>query len=99
MNKSPEDLSFFAHYEELRDRLIKSIVAVLAAACLFYLIVDKVFAFVIKPVGRLVFTAPGEAFVARIMLALFGGIFLALPVVLYQVWRFVAAGLKEHEAK
>ncbi len=99
MNKSPEDLSFFAHYEELRNRLIKSIVAVLVAACLFYLIVDKVFAFVIKPVGRLVFTAPGEAFVARIMLALFGGIFLALPVVLYQVWRFVAAGLKEHEAK
>ena len=99
MNKSPEDLSFFTHCEELRNRLIKSIVAVLSAACLFYLIVDKVFAFVIKPVGRVVFTAPGEAFVARIMLAFFGGIFLALPVVLYQVWRFVAAGLKEHEAK
>jgi len=99
MNKSPEELSFFAHYEELRSRLIKSIISVLVAACLFYMIVDKVFAFVIKPVGKLVFTAPGEAFIARITLTLFGGLFLALPVILYQIWRFVAAGLREHEAK
>ncbi|MCK5581692.1 MAG: twin-arginine translocase subunit TatC [Candidatus Omnitrophica bacterium] len=99
MNPNPEDLSFFAHYEELRSRLIKSIISVLVAACFFYVVIDEVFAFVIRPVGKLVFTAPGEALVARIMLTLFGGIFLAFPFILYQAWRFVAAGLKEHEAK
>jgi len=97
MNKSPEDLSFFDHIEELRGRLIKSILSVLVAASLFYLVIDEVFAVIIKPVGKLVFTAPGEAFIARIMLTLFGGLFLALPVILFQVWRFVAAGLKEDE--
>jgi len=99
MTKSPEDLSFFGHYEELRNRLIKSVVSVLIAACLFYIVIDEILALVIKPVGKLVFTAPGEAFIARIILTLFGGIFLALPVVIYQIWRFVATGLKEKEAK
>ncbi|MBN1869127.1 MAG: twin-arginine translocase subunit TatC [Candidatus Omnitrophica bacterium] len=99
MSKSSGDLSFFAHYEELRIRLIKCVIAFLVSSCLFYAVVDKVLAYIVKPVGQLVFTAPGEAFIARIMLALLGGLFLSLPVVLYQVWRFVAEGLKEHEAR
>jgi sec-independent protein translocase protein TatC len=99
MKRSPEDPSFFAHYEELRSRIIKSIISVVVAACLFHTIVDQVLAVIIKPVGKLVFTAPGEAFVARIMLTLFGGVFLAFPFILYQAWRFVAAGLKKHEVK
>lgn len=99
MNRNPKDLSFFGHVDELRGRLIKSIVAVLIASFLFYGFIDKVFAILIKPVGKLVFTSPGEAFVARIYLALFGGFFLALPVLLFQVWKFVAAGLKEREIR
>lgn len=99
MNKNPDDLSFFAHYEELRSRLIRSAVTVLVAACFVYAVAGKVLVFIIKPIGRLVFTAPGEAFIAHITVALFGGVFLAFPVVLYQVWRFVASGLRPHEAK
>ena len=99
MNKSPEDQSFFDHYEELRNRLIKSIIAVIIGACLFSFILDEVFIFIIQPVGKLVFLAPGEAFVTRIMLTLLGGVFLALPVILYQIWRFVASGLKKNEIK
>ena len=99
MSKSLEGQSFFDHYEELRGRLIKSVLAVILAACLFYLVLDEVLAFLIKPVGRLVFVAPGEAFVTRIWLTLLGGIFLALPVIIYQVWRFIATGLKAHEIK
>lgn len=99
MSKSPEDQSFFDHYEELRSRLIKSIAAIVIGACLFSFILDEVFVFLIKPVGKLVFIAPGEAFVTRIMLTLFGGLFLALPVILYQIWRFIAAGLRKNEMK
>ena len=99
MSKSPNDISFFDHFDELRSRLIKSIIAVLIASCFFYSVIDKVFAILVKPVGKLVFTSPGEAFIARVMLAFFGGLFLALPVILYQIWEFVAAGLKEREAK
>jgi len=79
MRKSPEDQSFFDHYEELRNRLIKSIVAFFIASCLFYFVLDEVFEFLIKPVGQLVFIAPGEAFVARIMLTLLGGVISCSP--------------------
>jgi sec-independent protein translocase protein TatC len=99
MSKSPKGQSFFDHYEELRGRLIKIAVAVFVAACLFYTVLDKVFEWLIQPVGRLVFIAPGEAFVARIMLTIFGGLFLALPVIMYQAWRFIASGLKKSEIK
>jgi len=90
MNKNPRNISFFDHIEELQSRLIKSIVAIFIAACFFYIVVDEVFKVLVKPVGQLIFTAPGEAFVARIMLTVLGGFFLALPIVLYQVWQFIA---------
>ena len=93
MNKSPKTFSVFDHIEELQHRLIKSIIAVIVASCFFYLFIDEVFAVLVKPVGKLVFTAPGESFVARVMLTLFGGFFLSLPFVLYQVWKFIAIGL------
>jgi len=99
MNKSLRGASFFDHFEELRNRLIVSILSICIGAGLFYIIIDEVFAILVKPVGQLVFTAPGEAFIARIMLTLLGGFFLALPVILYQIWRFVASGLKGHEIK
>lgn len=97
MSKSPRNISFFDHVEELQSRLIKSIAAIFVASCVFYIFIDEVFMVLVRPVGQLVFIAPGEAFVARVMLTLFGGFFLALPVVLYQGWQFVAVGLKEYE--
>ncbi|MBI5415324.1 MAG: twin-arginine translocase subunit TatC [Candidatus Omnitrophica bacterium] len=99
MTRNPNDLSFLEHFDELRSRLIKSLIAVAVAACLFYPFVDPVLAFLIRPVGRVVFTSPADAFAARFMLVVWGGVILALPVVLYQFWRFVSAALKEHERK
>lgn len=99
MSKSPKGSGFVAHYEELRGRLIKCILAVGIAACVFYALADQVLGAIIRPVGRVVFTAPGDAFLARITLAFYGGIFLAFPVTLYQAWRFVAIGLKAREIK
>ncbi|HQP10053.1 MAG TPA: twin-arginine translocase subunit TatC [Candidatus Omnitrophota bacterium] len=99
MKRNPDDLSFLDHYEELRRRIIKCLCAILIGACCFYAFLDPVLAFLIKPVGRLVFVAPGEAFVVRIMLSVFGGAFFALPVILYHIWRFVIAGLKREEIK
>ena len=94
-----KQLTFFEHLEELRSRIVKSAIIIIAASCLFYGYVDRLIPFLIKPVGHVVFTSPAEAFVAQIMLAFFGGIFLSMPVVLYQVWQFVSAGLTETERK
>src|SRR3989338_1989659 len=99
MNQNLREFTFFDHLDELRNRLIICVVSILVAACLFYLLIDEAFAQLLKPVGRLVFTAPGEAFTARMMLTFFGGLFLALPVVAYEIWGFVAVGLKEREIR
>ena len=99
MSVRPKEASFFDHLDELRGRLIKSVLAVIAAGGFFYLFIDQALEIIIKPVGRIVFTSPGDAFTARVMLAFLGGFFLALPVILFQVWRFVAGGLKEHEIR
>src|SRR3989338_2775375 len=99
MSVSPKEISFFDHIEELRGRLIKSVLSVVIASCFFYLYVDQALEIMIRPVGRIVFTAPEEAFAARIQLTFIGGFFLALPVILFQFWRFIAAGLKDYEIK
>ena len=99
MSRNPDDLSFVGHLEELRSRLIKSLLAVHVAACFFYAFIDKILVVLIQPVGKVVFTSPADAFVARVTLTLYGGVLLALPVIIYQVWRFVAVGLKDNERK
>lgn len=99
MKRSPDELSFFEHLDELRSRLIKSLIAVLAAACVFYAYTDRVLAQLIRPVGKVIFTSPADALLARITLTFWGGMFFALPVVLYQIWRFIASGLREKERR
>ena len=99
MSANPDELPFWGHLDELRSRLIKSFIAVVVAACFFYPYVDRFLAFLIRPVGKVVFTSPADAFVVRLMLLICGGVVLALPVVVYQLWQFVAAGLKEDEKK
>ena len=92
-------LTLVAHLDELRIRIIKSVASIVCATLFSYAFVDKILPYVIKPVGRLVFIAPQEALVANIKIAFFCGLFLAIPVVLFQTWRFVSAGLNEKECK
>jgi sec-independent protein translocase protein TatC len=99
MNQKVNELSFLDHLDELRSRLIKSFVAVIVAACFFYSFIDSILTVLIRPVGRVVFTSPSDAFVARVTLAVCGGIVLAVPVILYQIWMFVSEGLKEREKR
>jgi sec-independent protein translocase protein TatC len=68
--------------------------------------VGHIFDFVMKPLqaglppgGKLVYTEPTEAFVLYITMALIAGLILALPLVMAQVWLFIAPGLYSHEKK
>lgn len=94
-----EKLSMIEHLEELRSRIIKSIVLLIVVSCILYNYVDVLISFLVKPVGKLVFIAPQEAFVANITLVFFGGLFLSSPFILYQVWKFVSVGLNQKERK
>ncbi|MFP4418329.1 MAG: twin-arginine translocase subunit TatC [Fibrobacterota bacterium] len=106
MSTIHEEMSFLDHLEELRWRVIKSIasVAICAIPCGIYwrYIFDLVMIYPLRyaePKPQLIFTAPAEAVVLSIKIALFGGILLSAPVIFYQVWRFIAPGLHKHEKK
>lgn len=94
-----EKLTLVAHLEEFRSRVIKSIIFIIASICLTYAFVNVILPALVKPVGKLVFIAPQEAFIANIKIAFFGGLFLSAPFILFQLWRFVSAGLNKNEIK
>jgi sec-independent protein translocase protein TatC len=89
----------FDHIEELRNRFLKVLLCFVLASAFFYRFVDHVLVYMIKPVGKLVFTAPAEAFMATVWLTLLGGFILSLPVTLYHVWAFTTQGLMPHERR
>ena len=99
MTRQDREMGFVEHLSELRNRLIVSIVAVLIAMCWVYTQTTRVLDYLSTHSAKLFFFSPTEAFVVRLKIALFGGIYLALPVIFYQIWRFVEAGLRNAERK
>lgn len=93
------DMSLVNHLEELRRRLIKSIVAIAlgSTACYFY--AAELVHYITAPAGKLYYMNPAEAFFSYLKVSLFAGLLLALPVVLYQVWAFVVPALTKQERK
>jgi sec-independent protein translocase protein TatC len=87
------------HLEEFRFRLIICIVAFIVASILVYLKVDYLLEILVRPAGRAIFLRPTELFFSRLKLAVFGGIFLSLPITLFEIWRFVSGGLTKRERK
>lgn len=92
-------LPFWEHLEELRGRIIRSIAALVIASCFFYQYVDDLIPFLLHPIGRLVFTYPGEAMVAYFTLTLLGGVLIASPYLIYEIWAFASEGLKPNERR
>jgi len=99
-------MSLTAHLSELRSRLIKSFSALLAAFLACFYFADSIFTWLVNPLARLGFadlsligTGVTEAFFIQLKLALIAAIFLALPVLLWQGWQFVAPGLYPYEKK
>ena len=102
-------MSFFEHLVDLRKRLINSALAIAVGAMIGVSISNKVFGFIALPMraalrkqgldDRLVYTSPAGAINLIITLGIYIGVVLAAPVVLYQVWLFIAPGLYKHERK
>ena len=102
-------MSFFEHLVDLRKRLINSALAIAVGAMVGVSVSKRVFDFIDLPMraalrkqnldDRLVYTNPTGALNLIIELGIYIGVVLAAPVVLYQVWLFIAPGLYQHEKK
>lgn len=91
--------SFIQHLEEIRRRIIWCILSVIIASVISYNFADKIIYHLARPIGRLVFIQPAEAFVAYIKIAIFFGLFISFPIILYHILAFVIPGLKVNERK
>ena len=99
-------LPLTAHLEELRSRLVKMLVALGVSFVACYQVVEPLMRWLIAPIRQLdpkkvqiIGTGVAEAFFTKLKVAFFAGIFLASPVIFYQIWKFVAPGLYDHEKR
>lgn len=99
-------MSFLEHLDELRQRLIKALLAVLVGFIVGVIFIGPIFDFIMKPLqailpagGKLIYTDPTEAFMIQMKMAALVGLMIALPVLLWQIWAFIAPGLYAHEKR
>jgi sec-independent protein translocase protein TatC len=97
---SDDKLPFTDHLDELRHRLIISVVGIGLGFTASYGFSQQLLLLLQRPMPtRLVFIAPTEAFFVNLKVAFYAGLFLSVPLLLFQVWKFVAPGLYEHERR
>ena len=99
-------MSFLDHLDELRRRLIISIASVIVGFLVSFAFIGRIFEFMMRPLqqvlpegGRLIYTEPAEAFLLYMKVAALIGLLLALPVIMLQIWLFVAPGLYAREKR
>ena len=102
-------MSFLEHLEELRKRIIWSIIAVAVAFFVCWNYAEKIYGYMQAPImdalqrnhleQKLVYLNPTEPFNMYMKIGLIAALFVASPFVLYQLWAFIAPGLYRHEKK
>ncbi len=106
----PDEMSLLEHLVELRKRVIRSVLAILVAAIIVWVFANPIFLVLRRPYCQFqaeagspdcafLVTAPMESFSFLLTIVGYGGLLLALPVVLYQFGRFVMPGLYPHERR
>lgn len=104
---SDGQMTLMEHLNELRTRLIRSVLAICIGAVIVFVFKDPIFEFLaepycaIRPVDECTFIATGalDPFSVLMTMAGYGGLILAMPVILYQIGRFVLPGLYPNEKR
>lgn len=98
--------TLLSHLLELRDRLLRALIAtcIIAIPCLYY--ANRIFTWLSEPLRKqlpegtkLIATSVVAPFMTPFKLGLLAAFFFAMPVILYQVWAFIAPGLYRHERR
>ena len=108
MSDDENKMPLFQHLEEFRTRLLICCLAVGIGFIISYFFSGRIFGLLMKPwidampagqPAKLIYTAPHEAFFVYMKVSLISGTVLSAPVILWQIWSFVAPGLYENEKK
>jgi sec-independent protein translocase protein TatC len=109
MSEEVKDTSFVSHLTELRSRLIRSLIFVSIIFIFGYIFAENIYNFLLEPYAqavkndgiqrRLIFTALHETFITYLKVAFFTAFFLGSPILLTQIWKFIAPGLYQNEKK
>lgn len=100
-----KEMPFLDHLEELRWRLIYSIIAIVIGAIIIFFFSQEVLDFLIRPykqmrdLPKLIYLEPAGGFMIYMEVAFFGGLIASLPFVFYQLWKFIAPGLYRREKR
>ena len=104
-----ESNSFTSHLVELRARLLNSLIFIFIVFIISYIFAEQIYNFLVEPYSnavkndqisrRLIFTALHETFITYIKVAFFTAIFLGSPILLIQIYKFIAPGLYKNEKK
>jgi len=108
-NDKSNKASFVEHLTELRSRLIKSFIYLFIFFIFCYFFAENIYAFLVEPYAnavkndgidrRLIFTALHETFISYLKIAFFTSMFITSPIILLQLWKFVAPGLYKNEKR
>jgi sec-independent protein translocase protein TatC len=99
MGKKEKEMGFLDHLEELRGRIIKSLISIILFSIVAYVFSERLLEFITGPIPEVYFMAPTEAFSTRIKISLITGIIISVPVIFYHVWKFIAPGLFQKEIR
>jgi sec-independent protein translocase protein TatC len=101
-----QPLPLVAHLTELRDKLLRALLAVLVLFICLFPFANEIYAFVSEPLrailppgASMIATEVASPFFTPFKLTLVAAVFLAMPYVLYQVWSFIAPGMYRHEKR
>tara|TARA_B100001964_G_scaffold63075_1_gene71788 strand:+ start:50882 stop:51601 length:720 start_codon:yes stop_codon:yes gene_type:complete len=99
-------MSFLEHLDELRKRLVYAVYGILGGFVVAFAFIKFIFEFIMVPLqealppgGKLIYTEPGEAFFLWMKMAALAGLLLAMPILVSQIWLFIAPGLYPREKK
>jgi len=101
--------SFVGHLTELRSRLVKSFIYLFIFFVICYFFAENIYGFLVEPYAeavkddeinrRLIFTALQETFITYLKVAFFAAMFISSPIILTQIWKFIAPGLYKNEKR
>ena len=99
-------MSFLEHLDELRKRLIYSLISLAVGVGIACLFIERIYQFVMRPMqamlppgSKLIYTEAPEAFMLYIRVAIIAGLVIGAPLIMWQLWLFIAPALYQRERR